>query len=212
MTNFLTYSKFHSHQEAQELINLLDKSGIEYYVDHERDVLDKIYTGESFDPMISIKIREDRFEELNAILLTEAESELTDIDPDYYLFSFTNQELLDVVNNRNEWNYFDQALAKKLLSERRIDIPIRTEKSSDAKIYSQIHLTDTWLIVEYLLSIVFSFAGIVIGLATIFAYKTLRSGEKVKIYDEPTRLHGRIMLGLGVLRTLIYFSLPWWFS
>ncbi len=39
------------------------------------------------------KIPQDRFNEANEILLEHAKSQLTGIDPDYYLFEFSNQEL-----------------------------------------------------------------------------------------------------------------------
>jgi hypothetical protein len=50
-----------------------------------------------------------------------------------------------------------------------------------------------------------TFAGINIALATLFAYKMLKSGEKKNMYDQSTRLHGKIMLGLGVIRPYLIF-------
>jgi len=208
MAELLTYSSFHSMPEAQELIDLLENSKISFQLVHEKGLLDKIYIGESIDPMISVKIPEDRFEDVNALLLSKAKSQLTDINPDYYLFSFSNQELIAVTNNRDEWNHFDQALALKILSDRKIDIPTNTEIGTDAYSYTPLHIEKGWLIPEYIIAVLIPYAGIVTGLATLYAYKTLKSGEKVKMYDAASRQHAKIILALGVLPTVYYYLGP----
>jgi hypothetical protein len=205
MAELLTYSSFYSLPEAQELTDLLKNSNIKFVVVHEKGLLDKIYIGDSIDPMITVKIPEDRFEEVNALLLSKAQSELTDINPDYYLFSFSNQELTDVVNKRDEWNHFDQALALKILSDRKIEVPKSTEISTDAYSYVPLHIENLWIISQYIVAILIPYVGIMIGLATLFAYKTLRSGEKVKMYDAASRQHAIIILVLGVIRTIFLF-------
>jgi hypothetical protein len=118
MSQFLTFSKFQSNQEAQDLINLLQHSNVEFKIEAEKNPLDEIYTGQSLDPLVVVKISQDRFAEVNTLLLKQAEMQLNDIDPDYYLFQFTDQELIDVISNSNEWNHFDQALAQKILNDR----------------------------------------------------------------------------------------------
>jgi hypothetical protein len=62
-----------------------------------------------------------------------------------------------------------------------------------------------YLVLEYLLSLLVPYAGIIIGLATIASFRTLRNGTKVKMYDGPSRNHGRILLVIGVIRTLYTF-------
>lgn len=205
MSQFLTYSEFHSIQEAQQLIALIRKYQIPFELVQEKGLLDKIYTGEYLDPMVTVKIPEERFEELNALLLSEAKTQLNNIDPDYYLFKFTDQELIDVINNRNEWNYFDQALARKILTDKGIDISKDIKDVAEMDHYSPMHLNTVWIISQYILAVCLSVAGIIIGLATVFAYKTNKSGQKKNIYDDSTRLHGKIILGLGVIRTIYYF-------
>jgi len=212
MPNFLTYSKFHTGQEASEFTTLLEHSRIEYEIVHERDPLDKVYTGESFDPMITVKIPEHRFEEVNKIMLSKAKLQLTDIDPNYYLFHFSNQELIDVINSPNEWNHFDQALAHKILSDKKIDIAASATINPKEDIYIPIHMNSLWLILEYALTLLIPYVGIVIGLSSNFAYKTTNSGKKIKMYDKATQMHAIIMLILGIIRTCLFlfgFFLFW---
>lgn len=205
MSELLTFAEFHSIQEAQSLIDLLQKSQIQYEVVQEKGLLDKIYIGESLDPMITVKVSEDRFEELNALLLAEASTQLNDINPDYYLFAFTNQELIEVIQNRNEWNAFDQALAKKILNDRKIEIPTNIKLVTDTEYYTPIQLNIIWIISQYILTLWLTFAGIIIALATLFAYKTLKTGERKNMYDQTTRLHAKIMMGLGVIRVIYHY-------
>jgi hypothetical protein len=205
MTEFLTYTKVHTREEAGEITKLLQASGIEFKIEAERNALDKMYIGESLDPLIAIKIPQNRFTAANKIMLLQAQSQLDDIDPDYYLFSFTNDELTDVLKNTHEWNALDQALAQKLLLERNIAIPKDIEDGGTAASFKPYHLEMVWIIVEYLVSIAFAFAGIIIGSITLLGYKTLHTGSKVKMYDKETRMHAGIMLGIGIVRTLYHY-------
>ncbi len=205
MPEFLTYTKVHTNEEAQELVKLFTAANIECIIEAERDPLDKVYAGDSLDPFIAVKIPHDYFEKANKVMQQQAQSQLDDINPDYYLFNFTNDELLDVLKDPNEWNYLDQALAKKLLAERKVDIPVNTVDLISAPAFTPYRLGTATLIVEYVASILFAFAGIFIGVFTLVAYKALKDGSKVKMYDHETRTNATIMLCIGVVRTFYYY-------
>ncbi|KAI9447029.1 hypothetical protein F5148DRAFT_1153561 [Russula earlei] len=70
---FLTYARFQSAKEAEELTSFLLKHQIAFQVEEDKDVLDKIYIGESFDPMTLLKIKSTDFERLNNLVITELE-------------------------------------------------------------------------------------------------------------------------------------------
>ena len=207
MSEFLTYSKFFTKEEAEEFTKLLEQSQIQFKIVHEKGSLDKIFIGETLDPMIAVKIPGDRFEDANKISLAKAQSDLTGIDPDYYLLNFSNDELIEVLKNKNDWNYFDQALAQKILLDRKVQMP-PIEKVINYDTYAPSRLENKWIVLEYLFSILFGYVGILIGALTVYSYKTLRSGKKVMLYDESTRYHGKIMLVLGIFRTAFLFLLP----
>ena len=59
MPEFLTYSKFYTNEDAEYFTEILNKAGIEFKIEHEREVLDKIYVGETSDPMFLVKIPEE---------------------------------------------------------------------------------------------------------------------------------------------------------
>ena len=206
MGEFATYSRFHTKEEAESLLQLLDEASVDYTVDVERDVLDKVYVGETLDPMITVKIPVKNFEKVNTLLAENNNTRPEDIDPEYYLFQFSDEELVDVTRKPGEWNIFDQQLAKKLLEQRNVPVPPAPVLAGDDE-YKPIRLAPVWIVLEILLAIVFWFAGIIIGLATIYAYKTLPDGRKVKIYDEATQSNGRLILIIGIIRTGIHFYL-----
>ena len=205
MPELLTYSKFFKKNDAEYFGDLLQKAGIEFKIEHERDVLDKIYIGETLDPLFAVKIPEDSFATADKILKADAEMQVNNVSKDYYLFGFTDEELIDVVNDKNGWNQFDQVLARKILSERKIEIPQQTATKPAAE-FKSLRLETPWLITEYLLSAAFSFIGILIGVVTLSAYRTLPDGKKVKMYDSFTRNNAKLMLVIGIIRTVIRLS------
>jgi hypothetical protein len=65
----------------------------------------------------------------------------------------------------------------------------------------QEHLDWQWILLGYLFSF-FAIVGVFIGLTLITSSKRLRNGERMRIYDEATIRHGRIMLLIGVITSL----------
>ncbi len=43
---------------------------------------------------------------------------VTEIGKDYYLYSFTDDELMEVITKADEWSPFDVVLARKILAEK----------------------------------------------------------------------------------------------
>jgi hypothetical protein len=214
MSQLLTYAKVFSEEEATVYTELLQSAGIPFEVEHARNVLDKIYIGDELDPMIYINIEGEHFEQVNAILKAQAKLNVDKVDPDYYLFDFSDDELINILQQPADWSPFDQGLAEKLLSDRGKDIHAPAIAKATAAEFTPIKLTPIYLVLQYLATVFILYAGVVIGLATLYAYQTLSTGKRVRIYDEPTRLHGKWMIGIGVaiILYIVVFSQPFWFS
>lgn len=209
MSGFTSFAHYHTREEADAVADILKKEGIPYKVEHERNLLDKIYVGESLDPFYSVNIPPNFFEQANGVLLEQAKSQLEGINPDYYLFSFTNEELLEVKNNPGEWNHFDQALADKLLAERKVSTPAAAITAPVVKSKYPLQLEIQWIVMGYVISILFTIGGILAGLITLNAGKTLPDGTKVPLYNKNTHQHATIILIIGIIRTVATFSLGW---
>lgn len=203
MAELLTYAKFHTDDELATVTTILDKAGINYHVEKEKNLLDKIYVGESYDPMIALKIANTDFVTVNSLMVNSVEIDIDSINKDYYLLHFSIAELASVLEHPYDWNYFDQAFAKYLLAQQQMDAPVAKTEID----YEPIGLAIQWLILEYLLSIVMVYAGIVIGGITLLAYKTLPNGKKVVIYNDQVRNHGKWMIVIGILRFVYQYFL-----
>lgn len=203
MPELLTYAKFHTNDELATVTTILDKASIAYTVEKEKNLLDKIYVGESYDPMIALKIANTDFITVNTLMVNSVEIDIDSINKDYYLLHFSIAELREVLEHPYDWNYFDQAFAKYLLAQQQMAAPVGATEID----YEPIDLGIQWFILEYLLSIVMVYAGIVIGGITLLAYKTLPNGKKVAIYNRQVRNHGKLMIVIGVLRFVYRYFL-----
>ena len=203
MTEYLNFSKYHTAEEAREVSELFTQENIPNILEHEVNQLDKIYIGESLDPYFVIRIPAACFDKANTVLINHAKKQLDNINPDYYLFGFSNEELQEVTRNPDEWNHFDQALALKLLADRNIAVPVKVQLA-EVKEYIPYRLQLPWIILGYVLAILFNLAGITIGIITMVAYRTLQNGQRVPMYDRYTRLHAKIMMGIGLVRLMFF--------
>ena len=61
MSNFFTYARFQTMDDAEMLTDVLTRHSVKYKIDHEANQLDKIYLGESLDPLFVIKIQQKDF-------------------------------------------------------------------------------------------------------------------------------------------------------
>lgn len=156
--------------------------------------------------MVLLKISEKEFEKVNNLIVEKYPVNLKQLNEDYYLFQFTNEELLNVIHKPNEWNFFDRAIAREILKNRNVEITDQTIHNSVIH-FTSLRIEKSWLIVEYLATLLFWFVGIFIGIITTSAKKTLANGKTVNIYDGYSRNHGYVMLGIGLLRLIIFLFL-----
>lgn len=143
----VTYSRFHTFEEAEGLIQFLQNAGIPYELNQETPQLDPLIIGHSFDPLVSVLIPADRFSEVNFLL----------------------------------------------------EKPVRNEFKPEP-------LQSKWVFIGYLFSII-PLAGFFAGLALVGSNKTLGNGRHVKMYDKKTILHGKIMMGIAAVCTILFFMI-----
>ncbi|GAA4072248.1 hypothetical protein GCM10022389_16940 [Flavobacterium cheonanense] len=115
---FSVFKKYSSIDQAQEVVTLLNSNKIETEIGNNIPPVDSLLTGNNITPEFEIKIKISDFENANKLLQSIAEDQINQVDKNYYLFSFSDEELYDIILKQDEWNEFDYSLAKKLLSER----------------------------------------------------------------------------------------------
>jgi len=132
-----------------------------------------------------------------------ADEILMNLNRGHYLFEFTNEELYEILEKPDEWNYIDYKLAQKILKERGKDINENllaslkeervTELSKPERRYS------FWIIVGYISSLLGGLLGLAIGWILWTMKKTLPNGERIYVYSESDRRHGKIMFMIGII-------------
>src|SRR5450631_1797115 len=105
---FITYQKFNDAALANELAEQLEKHGIEHYIEEESLTPNPLFAlNKEISIDYAVKISPGDFERVNQLLKEDESEEVTEIGNDYYLFSFTDDELMDVMAKADEWSAFD---------------------------------------------------------------------------------------------------------
>ena len=206
---YITYKRFNDIALAGELADLFERNDIKYFMVEEV---------QSFNPTFSyselkeytIKIKGEEFEKGNQLLKTIADDDINIIDKDYYLLSFSNNQLIDVITKEDEWNAFDVQLSRKLLVEKGITISddeisgIRKKRIEELKTPESSQ--KAWIIIGYLFAICGGILGFFIGWHLSTYKKTLPNGEIVFGYTEHDRKQGKRIFYLSFLGLIITFA------
>jgi hypothetical protein len=201
--NYSIFRKFPTLEQASELKDLLNENGIESILTYNVPPVDVTFSGNTLQKEIEIRIKQADFKKAEEILEKNAEELIDQIDTDYYLFEFTDEELYEVLLKSDEWNAFDYTLAQKILKQR--------GKSVDKELLNSLkneRLKDLakpegnqqpWIIGGYVFSILGGFLGLMIGYFLWTSKKTLPNGQKVYSYAENDRKHGKYIFYIGLI-------------
>jgi hypothetical protein len=214
MGELLTFQKFNDMTVANELADKLEKGGVTCAIKDESKFFDVSFAYNSVDPEIALKVDADDFEKANTILDEYYSSQADTIEKDYYLFSFTDEELMEILSKPDEWGRFDYQLAKKILAERgRAVQPGTAEMLKERRINELAvpeRISSTYIAGGYIASLLLPFAGLIMALVLVTAKKTLPDGQRMYTYSEADRKHGRIMLALSIVLCSIGVVFKFW--
>jgi hypothetical protein len=192
---FLTYQKFDDPALADALAETLREKDIEYVVQEESSGFDPSLSMSRAAVDYAVKVRSEDFERIHELLLKQEEKNTEQVDKDYYLFTFTNDELMEVITRADEWSKFDVVLARKILAQRGKNISdeaiAEIEEQRTEELKKPEGSQSTWIIVGYLAALLGGVPGIFIGWFLANGKKTLPDGERVYFYSEKDRWHGR---------------------
>lgn len=212
--NFIAFRNFPTLIQAQELETLLNKNNIKTLLADNIAPVDITFSGSTVQNQYEVKIETSDFKHADAILEKEAENLLDTIDKDYYLLSFTNEELYEVLLSSDEWSVFDYKLAQRILTNRGKTIDpemLASLKKERLKILAKPEENQKpWIIAGYIFSLLGGGIGIIIGYSLWKSKKTLPNGERVYSYTTEDRKSGKriflistIILPLSFILSLI---------
>ena len=96
-SQFLTYCKFTDKLEATEFSKLLEDNNIEFLFEETSTNFDPVFGNAEFIKEYRIKLKNTDFERADKIQIELSVNQIEAIDKDYYLFAFTDQELIELI-------------------------------------------------------------------------------------------------------------------
>jgi hypothetical protein len=205
---FLTFHRFDKKEEALFFSEILKKNHIDFLIEDTGNSLDSNFGNSDLLIEYLLKIRKPDFSKAEELSAASSTERLEDVDPDYFLFGFTNEELHDVVLKKDEWGDLNYALAQKILKDRGAEVSGEQIESMQQKRLLQLAEPEKsqseWVIIGYVSAFLGGLLGIFIGWHLKTFKKTLPNGDRVFNYSVSDRKHGESILVIGKVFLLIW--------
>ncbi len=210
---FVTYQRFMNQQDAQELAELLTENSVEFQLENGTTSFDPSFANNAVNHEFRIKLQQKDFQPVDELLLQTSSELLESIGQDYYLFEFTDVELFEILEKRDEWSKFDFLLAQKLLKERGCEISetqldaMRAERLKELA-HPEKNQT-SWVAIGYISALLGGLFGMFMGWHLYTHKKTLPNGNRVYDYSQSNRKHGVVIFFLGLVCFVLFLFLRW---
>ncbi len=200
-TTFLTFKAFNEKSIAEDFSNVLEENGIEFLIEEDALIFDPSYANNPLNKEYLVKIKQTDFIKAGKAYENYFQVYLDQVPGDYYLFEFSDKELLDIIQKPDEWGSLDYMLAKKLLSEKGIIITTGEAESIRSTRLKELSApsseTGSTIFFAYIICIILFPLGLILGWIWGYSKKKLPNGDKVFSYSISVRNHGRNIFLLG---------------
>ena len=204
--SFLVYKRFDSSSKLNEITAVLVDNQIPYIVENDTPHFDPRITT-PINTELLLKIKGKDFETVNQLLLSNFEFSKNVIPKDYYLYSFTNEELINILKKQDEWGTIDLALTKEILIKRGIVVTDDQLNDFRKQRIKELSKPDDpsfyWILVGYGFALLGGIIGMLWGFFLLTHKKTLPNGKIVQGYSVGYQKHGFFILLIGILMTII---------
>jgi hypothetical protein len=208
-SQFLTYCKFTDKSEATEFSKLLENNNIEFLFEETSTNFDPVFGNAEFIKEYRIKLKNTDFERADKIQIELSVNQIEAIDKDYYLFAFTDQELIELITKSDEWGKFDYVLAQKILKDRGKEINnelVGTLKNQRLEELAKPEKRPkAWIVAGYVFAVLGGLLGLLIGW-DLLSKKTLPNGDRVYSYPAEDRKHGRNIFIFGIFFFILWIT------
>ena len=208
MIEFKTFMSLTDSSVAEEMIQILKVNKIAFKIQDTSKDFDATFANNTAQDSILIMLNPNDFDKASRILDENMQFNINEIDSLHPLFSFTIDELKDVVKNYDEWHPLDVKLAKHLLKNESVTVEdseiIDKQLQKEIKAQQPEKSNSLTLIMGYGFCIMGGLAGIGIAIFLLTGKRTMTDGSKKYIYSKSDRVHGVYML---IARTAVFLSL-----
>ncbi|MCS3867555.1 ABC-type lipoprotein release transport system permease subunit [Chryseobacterium ginsenosidimutans] len=206
--NFSTYRKFIYKDDALELIKTLEQNEIIFELEDNSSRLDSSFGGDINAKQFELKIQKEDFDNVEKLEEELVKNDVENIERDYYLFEYSDEELIEIVLKKEEWNKFDYLLAQKILKERgkeiRPELLNVISKQRIKELSQEEEVPKMWIYFGYLFAIIGGFIGVIIGY-TIMSYKrNLSNGNSAYLYRKEDRKQGQNILICSIIGIIFW--------
>lgn len=227
----LTFQRFSDRQLANTIAAQLNLYHIPSEIEDSSNYFDPSYAFNKIAQDIALKLAPADFERAHAALESCYSEQLDTVEKDYYLFEFTDQELMEIIREPYSWGTFDYLLAKKilaaygtvisaaqatLLKQRQVQAMAVPERAADGAVvsgYLLAYMSPFLLLSNYgNLCFLPSFIGCVCGSVIAYHQKTLPDGNSVYLYTGASRKQGRHILVTGIIFIVIELAYLLWLA
>lgn len=188
---------------ADEITKLLAEKDIESEVIKESFSPASTFGEGSLSSNFEIRIKNIDRDKAEAIMIDVAEQFLSNIDPEHYLFSFSDQELIDLLSQKYEWSEIDILLSEKILNDRGVKIDHqKLSTENEIRILELAEPTKSnplWIILGYIFAFFGGLLGLLIAYSVMKAKRKLPDGTMVYDYDESTRRHASVIFAISLI-------------
>ena len=205
------YKKFYDSENVIQLAAFLNENGVPCSITEDRENLEAIYGKKTFKQQYTLNIKKADFEKAEELLLSQSRRQLETIDENHYLFSFTDQELYEILTKPDEWLEFDVLLAQKILKDRGNPVEEATvdrlKKERIQELAKPEKENAVWIFLGYFFAFMGGLLGIFIGWQLRTYKKTLPNGERIYGYSMEYRNHGDRIVMIGIIMMIVWLTI-----
>jgi len=207
---FVKFREYSTGEHALDLIELLKGNNIDFRASGISSDVGKSFTGGIQQDEVTIKLRRKDFPKANKLLEEVARGNIKEISKDHYLFEFTDEELVEILQKPEEWSEEDYLLAQNILSERG-----KNYTKEQLSVFKQQALEQSakpkngdgfTIFFGYATALLGGLPAIIIGWHLMTSKRTLSNGEKVVAYNKQSQKHGFRILVIGIVAFLAWVT------
>lgn len=211
MGDVITLRKFNTIEEASSAIELLEKNKIGYSLNKNSASEEIIFAGNTLGAELCLNVKQEDYETARDLLKGLTELNIGDLDQDYYLFSFSDAELSEILQKPDEWSYNDYLWAQEILKQRGKEVNPATLESWKKKrlefLAQPTQISSQYQITSYFFCLLGGLIGILMGTTIIKSRKILPNGQKVFTYDDESRVKGQNIQKVGAVSLILWIIL-----
>lgn len=209
---WLNFGRYEYKNLLDNITDLLEHHDIPYRTSTHTTAVEEAYMAmNNMNTHYSLNLMAKDFPKVNAILKEDARKQNIYKEDDYYLRGLSDQELIEIIEEPDQWHIVDVVGAQYLLDQRGVtytdeDVELmRLHKMIQLRRPKTASKSNLWL--GYLLSIFFGLLGIFMGLYYLNDKTILPNGRKVLTFDHQSRAHGLRMTKISLFTSALVIIL-----